>query len=53
MKKINFNSGWICNGAAVIVPHDAMLHQKRDPKSPTGSAQSFFPGSVYVYEKNS
>ncbi|MBD5393267.1 MAG: glycoside hydrolase family 2 protein [Lachnospiraceae bacterium] len=52
MKKISFNSGWRCNGADVIVPHDAMLHQKRDPKSPTGSAQAFFPGGSYVYEKS-
>lgn len=51
MKKINFNSDWICNGTAVIVPHDAMLHQKRDAKSQTGSAQAFFPGGCYIYEK--
>ena len=51
MKRINFNSDWFCNGTAVIVPHDAMLHQKRDAKSQTGSAQAFFPGGVYVYEK--
>ena len=48
MKRINFNSDWFCNGTAVIVPHDAMLHQKRDAKSQTGSAQAFFPGGVYV-----
>ncbi len=52
MKKISFNSGWSCNGISVIVPHDAMLHQERDPKSPTGSAQAFFPGGSYVYEKS-
>ncbi|MBD5512602.1 MAG: glycoside hydrolase family 2 protein [Lachnospiraceae bacterium] len=51
MKKENFNLGWTCNGTAVIVPHDAMLHQKRDPHALTGSAQAFFPGGSYVYEK--
>ena len=51
MKRTDFNQNWFCNGAAVTLPHDAMIHAARDPKSPTGSAQAFFPGGSYVYEK--
>ena len=51
MKKVSFNSGWICNGAAVQLPHDAMIHEKRVPGHASGSAQAFFPGGNYVYEK--
>lgn len=51
MKRISFNQNWHCNGQAVIVPHDAMLHKPRDPKSATGSAQAFFVGGSYTYEK--
>ena len=51
MKRTDFNQNWSCNGAAVTLPHDAMIHASRDPKSPTGSAQAFFPGGSYIYEK--
>ncbi|MGI6576880.1 MAG: glycoside hydrolase family 2 protein [Eubacteriales bacterium] len=51
MKKVSFNSGWTCNGAAVQLPHDAMIHKKRVPGHASGSAQAFFPGGSYVYEK--
>ena len=51
MKKICFNTGWTCNGAAVTLPHDAMIHEARVPNAPTGSAQAFFPGGRYAYEK--
>ena len=51
MKKISFNQNWTCNGAAVQLPHDAMIHEKRVPGHASGSAQAFFPGGRYVYEK--
>ena len=51
MKKISFNQNWICNGKAVTLPHDAMIHEKRVPGHASGSAQAFFPGGSYVYEK--
>lgn len=51
MKKIEFNRNWICNGQAVTLPHDAMIHQQRVPGYDSGSAQAFFPGGRYVYEK--
>lgn len=52
MKKISFNTGWTCNGKAVTLPHDAMIHEKRVPGHASGSAQAFFPGGSYVYEKS-
>jgi hypothetical protein len=56
MKKVNFNLDWLFkkeNGSsqAVTLPHDAMIHEKRDPDSPGGSALAFFPGGKYIYEK--
>lgn len=35
----------------VTLPHDAMIHELRDPNGAGGSAHGFFPGGVYVYEK--
>lgn len=52
MKKVRFNDGWVCNGKAVHIPHDAMIHEKRDPKAPGGSAHGYFPGGKYIYKKN-
>ncbi len=52
MKKICFNTGWTCNDKRVTLPHDAMIHEKREPGNPSGSAQAYFPGNTYVYEKN-
>ena len=51
MKKLCFNTGWACNGAAVRLPHDAMIHENRKAGNPSGSAQAFFSGGKYVYEK--
>ena len=50
-KKLSFNQNWLCNGKAVTLPHDAMLHEVRSASNPSGSAGAFFPGSRYVYEK--
>ena len=51
MKKCSFNNGWSCNGTAVTLPHDAMIHEIRKADNPSGSAQAYFPGGKYVYEK--
>ena len=56
MKKINFNQDWEFrkeNGEVQIVtlPHDAMIHEEREPDSPGGSALAYFPGGKYIYEK--
>ena len=51
MQRENFCSNWSCNGEAVTLPHDAMIHEKRVPGHASGSAQAFFPGGSYVYEK--
>ncbi len=58
MKAIGFNDGWrFCHEGksdwiSVKLPHDAMLHDGRDPKSPGKDACGYFVGGVYVYEKN-
>jgi hypothetical protein len=52
MRAINFNDNWQYNGKTVTVPHDAMIHEKRDAAAKSGSAGAFFPGGVYEYEKS-
>lgn len=51
MKKTGFMAGWTCNGIPVILPHDAMIHEKRQADAPGGSGHAFFPGGSYQYEK--
>ena len=51
MKRTNFNQDWIYNGKSITLPHDAMLHEQRDPDAACGSAGAFFPDGEYVYEK--
>ena len=55
MKKESFNNGWVFQTEdqciSVTLPHDAMIHQSRRPDAPSGSAQAYFPGGKYVYEK--
>ncbi|MBN2389642.1 MAG: DUF4982 domain-containing protein [Anaerolineae bacterium] len=57
MKRSDFNHGWRFQKAgadqwqAVTLPHDAMIHETRDPQSPGGNAIGFCTGGVYVYEK--
>ncbi|GHU98584.1 hypothetical protein FACS189483_06800 [Spirochaetia bacterium] len=57
MEKQDFNSQWTfykqgdTNRRIVDIPHDAMLHEARNPESPGRSANAFFPGGRYVYEK--
>lgn len=56
MKKHLWNNDWYFQKAggpkqAVTLPHDAMIHEARVPGHASGSAQAFFPGGRYVYEK--
>ena len=63
MKKYDFNRGWTVRkaeagffpqdlaGEPVILPHDAMIWEKRSPDSPTESAGGWYPGGDYEYRK--
>ncbi len=57
MKKQDFNLGWrymkegYSMAEAVILPHDAMIHEKRAADSPGGSAVGWFTGGKYTYVK--
>lgn len=58
MKKISMNQNWMFwkfgqedSKQAVDLPHDAMIHEKRDPKVDNGGATGFLPGGKYVYTK--
>lgn len=51
MIKTSFNDNWTYKGQTVTLPHDAMLHEARDPNAKSGSAGAFFPDGEYVYEK--
>lgn len=56
MNRTNWNGDWLFSAndddwQAVTLPHDAMIHGKRDPNAPSGCAQGFFAGGRYVYEK--
>lgn len=52
-----FNDNWqfwkqnCADKQTIILPHDAMIHEERQPNGAGGSAHGFFPGGVYVYEK--
>jgi beta-galactosidase len=58
MEKQDFNIHWSFYKQGredlrqvVNLPHDAMIHETRNPDSAGGSAVGFFHGGVYVYEK--
>ena len=51
MIRHSFNEKWNFRGKTLTLPHDAMLHEPRDPNAACGSAGAFFPGGKYVYEK--
>lgn len=57
MKKIAFNTGWKVwkqgktKKIPVTLPYDAMIHEQRRADAVGGSAHGFFPGGVYIYEK--
>lgn len=59
MKKIEFNHGWFCKrrnetgeGVPVILPHDAMITEKRSAQSPGVHNIGWFEAGDYVYTKN-
>ena len=56
MRRSDFNSAWLFTKKGdqpipVQVPHDAMIHSPRRRDAPSGSAQGFFFGGEYVYQK--
>ena len=58
MTKYPFNEGWMfCKAGnegaeeSVILPHDAMLFEKRDKAFATGNSCAFFEGGKYIYTK--
>jgi len=57
MERVDFSQGWLFSQEGdleilpVDIPHDAMIHEARDMASPGGSANAYFPGGRYVYEK--
>ncbi len=56
MKAQSFNENWLFSKPGgeprqVTLPHDAMIHETRDPKAPGGSGNAFFPGGEYLYRK--
>ena len=57
MKKININHRWMFgkfgsgNMEEIDLPHDAMIHEKRDPAVDNGGATGFLPGGKYIYTR--
>lgn len=51
MRKIDFNKNWMYQGKEITLPHDAMLAAGRKADSPGESANAFFTGGEYLYEK--
>lgn len=58
MVKKSFTDGWKMRKESetesqpVIIPHDAMIHEQRSADAVGGGAHAYFPGGVYIYEKN-
>ncbi|GHU92644.1 beta-galactosidase [Spirochaetia bacterium] len=57
MKRQDFNKNWVLqkeDGSKIKVslPHDAMIAEQRSPDSPGESANAYFPGGFYIYEKD-
>ena len=56
MEKLDFNRGWTYQKAGapaqtVDLPHDAMIHEQRDPACKNGRTTGFYPGAKYIYKK--
>ncbi|KAB7787607.1 glycoside hydrolase family 2 protein [Bifidobacterium cebidarum] len=57
MKRVNINSGWqfrsIGGGKGawqpVTLPHDAMIHEPRTPRTGNGYNTGYYPGGTYEY----
>lgn len=58
MKKVNINRHWLFGKfedstmEPIDLPHDAMIHEKRDPAADSGGATGFLPGGKYIYVKD-
>ena len=57
MKRTSFCTGWeFARGDGefepVVIPHDAMLGERRGPDAPAGSASGYYYGGVYHYWKD-
>jgi len=58
MKRYSFNQNWTFHKAGLdsrrvlTLPHDAMLEERREPDSTTGSGGAYFTSGTYIYEKN-
>ncbi|WP_223847900.1 glycoside hydrolase family 2 protein [Bifidobacterium reuteri] len=57
MKTYDFNDRWRFSKEdgtehEVVLPHDAMIHEDRSPKAPTGSACGYFLPGRYRYTKS-
>lgn len=59
-KVVNLNQDWILYSRdkdgkeqkrKVMIPHDAMIEEKRSPENPSKSPGAYFPGGKYRYEK--
>lgn len=57
MEKQDFNQGWLFwkegenTQQKVNLPHDAMIHEKRDPNCANAHNSGFYPGGKYYYKK--
>lgn len=66
MQRILFNDGWQYRDKVnpfaepgrtamgyqdIVLPHDAMIAQRRDPELALGASVAYFPGGVYEYRK--
>ncbi|HXK25556.1 MAG TPA: glycoside hydrolase family 2 TIM barrel-domain containing protein [Myxococcota bacterium] len=56
MPRYDFNRGWTVESgerpaAPVTLPHDAMIHEPRDPCARNGANTGWYPGGVYTYRK--
>lgn len=55
--RLELNTGWTVQRAgeertrAVTLPHDAMIHERRDRRVPSGPASGFYPGGKYTYRR--
>ncbi len=59
MQKERLNLSWLFwregqddQKKTVVLPHDAMILEKRTPDCPNGAATGFLPGGRYCYETN-
>ena len=57
MTSVSFDAGWTVSPVdreapvPVTLPHDAMIHEPRDPKAASWAHGGYFPGGRYRYRK--